>query len=117
MTSVPHLLRRFDLTPRKGLGQNFLVDEVHLARIVAAAELTAADVVLEIGPGLGALTARLAKAAGCVVAVELDERLLAALAESGGSQQEAARRLGLNPSHLSRLIRSLGLRSEAGSMR
>ena len=43
--------------------------------------------------------------------------LLAALAESGGSQQEAARRLGLNPSHLSRLIRSLGLRSEAGSMR
>ncbi|MGB9609664.1 MAG: sigma-54 interaction domain-containing protein, partial [Bryobacteraceae bacterium] len=43
--------------------------------------------------------------------------LLAALAESGGSQQEAARRLGLNPSHLSRLIRSLGLRPEAGSMR
>lgn len=82
MTSVPHLLRRFDLAPRKGLGQNFLVDEVHLARIVAAAELTAADAVLEIGPGLGALTARLAQAAGCVVAVELDERLLAALAET-----------------------------------
>lgn len=82
MTSVPHLLRRFDLAPRKGLGQNFLVDEVHLARIVAAAELTAADAVLEIGPGLGALTACLAQAAGCVVAVELDERLLAALAET-----------------------------------
>ncbi len=43
--------------------------------------------------------------------------LLAALADSGGSQQEAARKLGLNPSHLSRLIRNLGLRPEAGSMR
>lgn len=43
--------------------------------------------------------------------------LLAALAECGGSQQEAARKLGLNPSHLSRLIRNLGLRPEAGSMR
>ncbi|MCX7605586.1 MAG: sigma-54 dependent transcriptional regulator, partial [Bryobacteraceae bacterium] len=43
--------------------------------------------------------------------------LLAALAECGGSQQQAAKKLGLNPSHMSRLIRNLGLRPEAGSMR
>ncbi len=80
--NVYEILRRYDLRPRKGLGQNFLVDEVHLARIVAAAELTPDDVVLEIGPGLGTLTERLAKAAGRVVAVELDERLVAILQET-----------------------------------
>lgn len=43
--------------------------------------------------------------------------ILSALAECGGSQQEAARKLGLNPGHLSRPIRNLGMRPEAGSMR
>jgi len=80
--NVHELLRRYDLRPRKGLGQNFLADEVHLARIVAAAELTPDDVVLEIGPGPGTLTERLAKTARRVVAVELDERLVAVLQET-----------------------------------
>ena len=44
------VLRRHGLRLKKGLGQNFLADPVHLDRIVAAAELTADDVVLEIGP-------------------------------------------------------------------
>ncbi len=79
--NVHEILRRYHLQPRKGLGQNFLVDEVHLARIVAAAELTAEDAVLEIGPGLGMLTERLAEAAGRVIAVELDPRMVAILAE------------------------------------
>lgn len=76
---VPGLLRRFDLRPKKSLGQNFLVDESALARITAAADLTASDTVLEIGPGLGSLTRHLASAARRVVAVELDEAMLPAL--------------------------------------
>lgn len=70
------LLERFGLTPKKSLGQNFLFDEQILAQIVAAAEVTSDDEVLEIGPGLGALTRQLAATARRVVAVELDDRLL-----------------------------------------
>ena len=76
---VPGLLRRYDLRPKKSLGQNFLVDETALARIAAAADLAASDTVLEIGPGLGSLTRHLASAARRVVAVELDEAMLPAL--------------------------------------
>ncbi len=76
---VPGLLRRFELHPKKSLGQNFLVDEGALAKIAAAADLTASDTVLEIGPGLGSLTRHLAAAARRVVAVELDEAMLPAL--------------------------------------
>ena len=79
--SVFELIRRYDLDPKKSLGQNFLVDESHLARIAAAADLTADDTVLEIGPGLGVLTRHLVAQAGRVVAVELDDRLIPVLAE------------------------------------
>ena len=65
--------------PRKALGQHFLVDAGILNRITAAAELAAADVVLEIGPGRGALTRRLTQRAARVIAVELDGGLAAAL--------------------------------------
>ncbi|MEZ4768093.1 MAG: rRNA adenine N-6-methyltransferase family protein [Caldilineales bacterium] len=68
------VLRRHGLRLKKGLGQNFLADPVHLDRIVAAAELAPEDVVLEIGPGAGTLTLRLAQQAGRVVAAELDWR-------------------------------------------
>lgn len=70
------LLQRHGLEPKKSLGQNFLFDEHILARIVAAAEVTAIDRVLEIGPGLGALTQILAETAASVTAVELDDRFL-----------------------------------------
>jgi len=76
------LLRRHGLHLKKRLGQNFLADPVHLDRIVAAAELGRNDVVLEIGPGVGTLTARLARQAGQVIAVELDAGLLPALRET-----------------------------------
>jgi 16S rRNA (adenine1518-N6/adenine1519-N6)-dimethyltransferase len=76
------LLKRHGLHLKKGLGQNFLADPVHLDRIVAAAELTPGDVVVEVGPGVGTLTARLASQAGRVVAVELDASLLPALHET-----------------------------------
>ncbi len=77
--SVAKLLRESGLRPRKELGQHFLTDQRALARIVAAAELTSKDVVIEVGAGLGALTHPLAHAAGRVIAVELDQGLIAAL--------------------------------------
>lgn len=79
---VRDLLRQHDLRPSKGLGQNFLVNPVILTKIVAAAELTPGDTVLEIGAGLGTLTEQLARAAGRVVAVELDERLMPVLQDT-----------------------------------
>jgi 16S rRNA (adenine1518-N6/adenine1519-N6)-dimethyltransferase len=74
--NVPALLRQHDLRPRKGLGQNFLVDEGALARIVEAAEISPEAYVLEVGAGPGGLTRRLAQAARGVAAVEIDGRLV-----------------------------------------
>jgi 16S rRNA (adenine1518-N6/adenine1519-N6)-dimethyltransferase len=73
---IKPLLRQFNLRPRKSLGQNFLVDEHALSGIVRAAEITADDVVLEIGPGLGSLTRQLADVARHVIAVEIDRALI-----------------------------------------
>jgi 16S rRNA (adenine1518-N6/adenine1519-N6)-dimethyltransferase len=70
------LLKRYDLRPHKGLGQNFLQDPLALETIVETADIQPADTVLEIGPGLGSLTRYLAVSAKEVVAVELDEHLL-----------------------------------------
>ncbi|MEA3345731.1 MAG: 16S rRNA (adenine(1518)-N(6)/adenine(1519)-N(6))-dimethyltransferase RsmA [Chloroflexota bacterium] len=80
-SNVPRLLRELGLRPRKELGQHFLIDQRALARIVAAAELTEEDTVVEIGAGLGTLTHLLAQAAGKVIAVELDRALVAALSQ------------------------------------
>jgi 16S rRNA (adenine1518-N6/adenine1519-N6)-dimethyltransferase len=77
----PDLLRRYGLRPDKGLGQNFLIDEAALQRVVDAAELQPEEAVLEIGPGLGSLTRLLATACRRVVAVELDAALIPALQE------------------------------------
>jgi 16S rRNA (adenine1518-N6/adenine1519-N6)-dimethyltransferase len=74
-------LRALDLRPTRGMGQNFLVDPGALDAIVGAAELTRDDTVLEVGPGLGVLTWELLQRAGLVVAVELDKRLAARLAQ------------------------------------
>jgi 16S rRNA (adenine1518-N6/adenine1519-N6)-dimethyltransferase len=71
---------------KKSLGQHFLTDRSYLAQIVAAAELTPADVVLEIGPGTGSLTRALAAQAGHVVAVELDNRLIDPLRQAFAGQ-------------------------------
>ncbi|MFN2283965.1 MAG: 16S rRNA (adenine(1518)-N(6)/adenine(1519)-N(6))-dimethyltransferase RsmA [Anaerolineae bacterium] len=77
MTNDPRaLLRHYGLTPRKSLGQNFLVDPNKPARIAAQAALTRDDTVLEVGAGLGTLTAALAAEAGHVIAVETDPHLV-----------------------------------------
>jgi 16S rRNA (adenine1518-N6/adenine1519-N6)-dimethyltransferase len=67
---------------RHALGQHFLASEGVLRKIVAEIDPRPADVVVEVGPGRGALTAALASRAGRVIAVEKDERLLPALRES-----------------------------------
>ena len=69
------------IRPKKRLGQHFLKAPYHLERIAAAADLCEQDVVLEIGPGTGALTAVLLQRCGRVVAVELDKELVAHLRE------------------------------------
>jgi 16S rRNA (adenine1518-N6/adenine1519-N6)-dimethyltransferase len=79
-------LSSLGIRPKKGLGQNFLLDAAHRVRIVAAANLTPADVVLEVGPGPGVLTELLAEQAGRVIAVELDERLIPFLRQRFAAQ-------------------------------
>ncbi|MBE3552171.1 MAG: 16S rRNA (adenine(1518)-N(6)/adenine(1519)-N(6))-dimethyltransferase RsmA [Kyrpidia tusciae] len=79
--SAAELLRRYAFRPKKSLGQHFLVDDRILERIVAAADLSGREAVLEIGPGLGALTLRLGQAAWRVLAVEKDRSLQPVLSE------------------------------------
>jgi len=86
LAQTKRLLRQFDLQARKSLGQHFLIDREVLGLIVDTAELTAADTVVEIGPGLGVLTGELAGKAGRVVAVEVDGKLAAVLGERMASR-------------------------------
>ncbi|MBI3763602.1 MAG: 16S rRNA (adenine(1518)-N(6)/adenine(1519)-N(6))-dimethyltransferase RsmA [Chloroflexi bacterium] len=80
--SVPALLRQHGIAPKKSLGQNFLVDDEALGRIVEAGAVGPDDTILEIGPGVGNLTRHLARAARRVIAVELDGRLIPVLRET-----------------------------------
>jgi 16S rRNA (adenine1518-N6/adenine1519-N6)-dimethyltransferase len=73
--AIRDLARQLELRPTKTLGQNFLHDANTIRRIVRTADLRPADVVLEVGPGLGSLTLGLLPAAAAVVAVEIDPRL------------------------------------------
>ena len=85
MTQTRRLLRQFDLRARKGLGQHFLIDGEVLKLITSAAELSPGDVVVEVGPGLGILTKELARQAGWVIAIELDNKLAALLKQTMAS--------------------------------
>jgi 16S rRNA (adenine1518-N6/adenine1519-N6)-dimethyltransferase len=81
MTSVRKLLARYDIHPRKRLGQSFLEDLNIVRRIVALAEPSEGETIVEIGAGLGFMTDELAKKAGRVIALEVDPRLAAVLRE------------------------------------
>lgn len=74
-------MRSSDIKPKKSLGQNFLVNQGILDKIVLAAEITSEDTVVEVGPGTGNLTKKLAEKAGRVIAVEKDRRLIDELRE------------------------------------
>lgn len=75
------------IKPQRSKGQNFLIEEKFYDEVVAAAELTKNDKVLEVGPGLGFLTAKLAQAAGQVTAVELDDKLASLLQATMNKQK------------------------------
>ena len=81
VAEVNQLLKSRGLKPCKSLGQNFLVDSNLLTKIVAAADIDEKTGVIEIGPGLGALTDKLLEKAGKVVAIEIDRELAALLRE------------------------------------
>jgi 16S rRNA (adenine1518-N6/adenine1519-N6)-dimethyltransferase len=76
------VLKRHGLATKKALGQHFLVDDNVVGRILALAAAQPNDVLLEVGPGIGTLTAALCARAGAVVAVERDADLLPVLAET-----------------------------------
>jgi 16S rRNA (adenine1518-N6/adenine1519-N6)-dimethyltransferase len=76
------LLQKYQIQPKKSLGQNFLVDPNGLNKVLQAAKVSSEDTVLEIGAGLGSLTYLLAQQSRQVVAVELDHRLIAPLREA-----------------------------------
>ncbi|MFH1090531.1 MAG: rRNA adenine dimethyltransferase family protein, partial [Pseudomonadota bacterium] len=75
MASPRRLLSEYGLAAKKNLGQNFLVDPNLARKIVEKAEVAAGDAVLEIGPGLGALTRPLLEKGARVTAVEVDQGL------------------------------------------
>jgi 16S rRNA (adenine1518-N6/adenine1519-N6)-dimethyltransferase len=69
------LMEAFGLNPKKSLGQNFMHDPNTIEKIAVTAEIMPDDIVVEVGPGTGELTARLAESARHVMAIELDDRL------------------------------------------
>lgn len=73
------IMNQFGINTKKSLGQNFLADINILKNIVAAGDVQKTDNVVEIGPGIGALTEQLARAAKQVVAFEIDDRLIPVL--------------------------------------
>lgn len=79
MRKYREILNKYNIKTSKRLGQNFLVDSSYLDAIVEAADLSAEDLVLEIGAGVGNLTMRLSAVAGKVIAVEFDRRMSTAL--------------------------------------
>ena len=66
------ILKELDLKPKKHLGQNFLVDNNTLNKVISESHITSDDIILEIGPGLGALTERLIEKAKKVYTIEID---------------------------------------------
>ena len=78
---IENLLKKYQLRSSKRLGQNFLIDEGVLRKIIEAANLSENDIVLEVGPGIGNLTVELAKKVKKVIAIEKDQDLVRILKE------------------------------------
>lgn len=82
LSQTKELLQRYELRARKRWGQHFLVNSGVLKTISRAADLSAADLVIEVGPGMGVLTRELVSQAGYVIAVELDSLMIELLQET-----------------------------------
>ena len=81
LNSHSHSIRSRNITPRKSLGQNFLIHEATARKIVDSAGIQSGDLVFEIGPGTGALTSHISECAAHVIAIELDQTLIPHLKE------------------------------------
>ncbi|EST51759.1 16S rRNA methyltransferase [Brevibacillus panacihumi W25] len=81
-TRTKEVLEKYGFSFKKSLGQNFLIDTNILHNIIEAADLTKEKAAIEIGPGIGALTEQLGRAAGKVMAIEIDQRLLPILSDT-----------------------------------
>ena len=73
------LMKKYNITANKSLGQNFLIEEEVITDAIMASEITKEDLVIEIGPGLGTLTKYLLEKAGKVLCVELDKNMIQVL--------------------------------------
>lgn len=109
------MLLHYGLNPKKKFGQNFLINEDILDNIVDISGVSSEDDVIEIGPGIGALTAKLAKRAHKVLAVEIDHELISVLSQTLANYtnisilksdilkvdfDEVIKRFGLNIDHI-----------------
>ena len=70
------IMNKYGIQAKKSLGQNFLIDEDIVSKIIENSNICENDLVIEIGPGLGTLTSRLLEKAGKVIAIELDKNVL-----------------------------------------
>lgn len=76
LNETKYIMKKYSISANKSLGQNFLIDDEVVNNIIESAKISKNDLVIEIGPGLGTLTARLLEKAGKVIAVELDTRMI-----------------------------------------
>ena len=81
-TATAQVIKKYGFSFQKKFGQNFLIDANILEKIIASAEITKEDCVIEIGPGIGTMTQYLAENAREVVAVEIDKNLIPILEET-----------------------------------
>ena len=76
-----YILKKYGITANKSLGQNFLINQEVVEKIIGGAQISKEDLIIEIGPGLGTLTKELLERAGKVIAIELDKRMIEILTD------------------------------------
>lgn len=85
---IKNLLNEYGLSPKKSLGQNFLIDKNILNKIISSLNLNESDFVVEIGPGLGVLTQQLAEKSCGVLAIDIDVTLKPLLYDNYGQNEK-----------------------------
>mgnify|MGYP004612168811 FL=1 len=76
LEETKYLMKKYKIKANKSLGQNFLIDDTVIEDIVNGANITKNDLVIEIGPGLGSMTALLVEKAKKVICIELDKKMI-----------------------------------------
>ena len=76
LTETREIMKKYNIKANKNLGQNFLINDEAIEKIVESSDITSKDLVIEIGPGLGTLTKKLLEKAGKVICIELDPKMI-----------------------------------------